>query len=97
MNFITIRSIAVASTFGVASIASLAQTTAPAPCSGTVLSAFQKHVVAKSEQGVDALRDYLFITRGIYNVSMDEAVAMLDRQREARRSCMAVAATDTRR
>ena len=97
MNFITIRSLALALTLGVASFASQAQTTAAAPCNGASLSAFQKRVMAKSEQGVDALRDYLFITRGIYNLSMDEAAAMIDRQHDAQRSCVAVAAAETQR
>jgi hypothetical protein len=90
MNVITSSSLAVA--LCVASFASFADTAA-APC---VASGLQKTIVAKSEQGVDALRDYLFITRGIYNVTMDEAVAMVERQRAAQRGCSAkVAVADT--
>ncbi len=53
--------------------------------------------MSKAEQGFDSLRDYLFVTRGIYNLSMEEAVAMVDRQRDALRGCKAVTALATTR
>ena len=87
MNVITTSSLAVA--LSVASFASFADTAA-APCAATGL---QKSIVAKSEQGVDALRDYLFITRGMYNLSMTEAVAMVD----AQRNCTAAVTADKAR
>lgn len=60
-----------------------------AHCASVPMSGFEQRVVAKAASGVDALRDYLFITRGIYNVSMEDAVAWIDRQRETRYSCAA--------
>ena len=47
----------------------------------------QKRIVEKAAQGVDALRDFIYITRGIYALDMFEVVGWLD----ARRSCGAVA------
>jgi hypothetical protein len=75
----------------VAAVGSALATTPVASCAPVPMSAFQQHVVAKAASGVDALRDYLFITRGIYNVSMEDTVAWLDRQRETQHSCVAVA------
>jgi hypothetical protein len=42
------------------------------------LSQVQKRVVVKAEQGVDALRDFVYITRGIYRLDMVEIAGSLD-------------------
>lgn len=75
----------------VAAVGSALATTPAASCASAPMNAFQQRVVAKAASSVDALRDYLFITRGIYNVSMEDAVAWLDRQRDTQHSCVAVA------
>ena len=98
MNVITARSFVAAAILGFASFASLAQSVAASPCEhASALTALQKQIIAKADQSVGALRDYLFLTRGIYNLSMDEAVTMLDRQRDAQRSCRAAGALATSR
>ena len=74
-----------------AAVGSALTTTPVAPCAPVPMSPFQQRVVAKAASGVDELRDYLFVTRGIYNVSMEDAVAWLDRQRETQQGCAAVA------
>jgi hypothetical protein len=51
----------------------------------------QKRIVEKAAQGVDSLRNFIYITRGIYALDMFEAVGWLD----AQRSCVAVAANTT--
>lgn len=88
MNAITTGSLALA--LSIASFAALAETHG-APCN-TAATSLQTTLVAKSEQGVDALRDYLFITRGIYNLRMEDAVAMIERQHAAQRNCTAAVA-----
>ena len=98
MNAITVRRIAIAASLCAVSFASVAQTAAASPCDNVLpLSTLQKNVMSKAEQGFDSLRDYLFVTRGVYNLSMEEAVAMVDRQRDALRGCKAVTALATTR
>ena len=80
----------------VAAVGSALATTPVASCAPVPMSAFQQHVVAKAANGVDALRDYLYITRGIDNVPMEDAVAWLDQQRETQHGCAAVAQTAAR-
>ena len=75
----------------VAAVGGALATTPVASCAPVPMSLFQQRIVAKAANGVDALRDYLFVTRGIYNVSMEDAVAWLDRQRETQQGCAAVA------
>jgi hypothetical protein len=60
-----------------------------APCKS--LGYVQKRVVEKADQGIDALRDYVFITRGIHQIDMAEVAASLDDWRASAR-CAKVAA-----
>ena len=55
--------------------ASLAADTATACGSLTFV---QRHVVEKADQGVDALRQYIFITRGTHNLYMMDVALLLD-------------------
>ncbi|MDQ2734088.1 MAG: hypothetical protein M3Y55_03655 [Pseudomonadota bacterium] len=72
----------------VAATTSVGRCTAPSAMSG-----LQKRIVEKAAQGVDSLRNFIYITRGIYALDMFEAVGWLD----AQRSCVAVAANTTTR
>ncbi|MEO8525206.1 MAG: hypothetical protein ABI460_10845 [Caldimonas sp.] len=51
----------------------------------------QARVVEKADQGVDALRDYIFITRGIHQLDMAEVAESLDSWRASAR-CAKLAA-----
>ena len=52
---------------------------APAAASAcTPLSAIQKRIVAKAEVGVEALRDYVYITRGVHALYMGDIAKGLD-------------------
>lgn len=42
------------------------------------LGAVEKRVVAKAEVGVEALRDYVYITRGVHRLSMIDVTRNLD-------------------
>lgn len=42
------------------------------------ISAVHKRVVEKADEGVDALRNYVFITRGIHNFYMEDMAKSLD-------------------
>jgi hypothetical protein len=53
-----------------------ADTSADASC--TPLGYVQKRVVQKAEVGVDALRDYVYITQGVHQLSLLEIAASLD-------------------
>jgi hypothetical protein len=77
------------------SVAAIA-TAAPASCAPAPASGLQQRIVAKAAEGVDALRWYLWITRAIYNVSMEDAVASIDRERAARADCVALRAAPAR-
>ena len=43
------------------------------------LSSVQKRVVAKAQVGVEALRDYVYITRGVWQLSMIDVTKNIDR------------------
>jgi hypothetical protein len=49
-----------------------------ASTSCTPLSAVQKRVVEKADQSVDALRNYVYITRGIHQLYMEDVAKSLD-------------------
>lgn len=51
------------------------------------MTSLQHRIVAKAAQGPDALRDFVFITRGIYQLDMASTAAWLDEARESRRAC----------
>ena len=51
---------------------------AGASASCAPLSYVQKRVVQKAEVSVDALRDYVYITRGVHHLDMMEIAASLD-------------------
>jgi hypothetical protein len=50
-------------------------------------------IIEKAAQGVDALRQYLWTTRGIYGLDMADTVAWLDRQRAVQANCGAAHTT----
>ena len=74
-----VRSLAAAA-FGAALSVSLVSPSVAAdkaaPCKS--LSYVQARVVEKAEQGVDALRDYVYITRGIHQLDMMQVASSLD-------------------
>jgi hypothetical protein len=53
----------------------------------------QRRIVAKAAQGPDALRDFVFITRGIYQLDMASTAAWLEEERDSQRACRAAMAT----
>lgn len=55
------------------------------------VTSVDQRIAAKAVQGIDALRQFISITRGIYGLDMQESVARLDRLRAARASCLAEA------
>jgi hypothetical protein len=55
------------------------------------LGGVEWRIVEKGAQGVDALRDGIWITRGIHNRVMTETVTWLDRQRTAHAACLDLA------
>lgn len=62
---------------------------ADAPCKS--LGYVQKRVVEKADQGIDALRNYVFVTRGIHQLDMAEIAVSLDGWRASGR-CAKLAA-----
>ena len=66
------------------------------PCrQGAELSGLDARIVDKASQGVGALRQYLWVTRGIYNLDMTNTVAWLDQQRAGRAICVSDASSVT--
>lgn len=65
---------------------------ADAPCKA--LAYVQARVVEKADVGVEALRDYITITRGIHQLDMNEVAASLDAWRASAR-CAKVAAEES--
>jgi hypothetical protein len=60
------------------------------PCARTqVMTPLQKRIVGKAAQGTDALRDFIWDTRGIYQLDFESTVAWLDRERGDQVTCQA--------
>ena len=60
------------------------------PCGKAIeLRGLDARIVGKASQGVDARRQFIWITRGIYALDMADTVAWLDQQRAARTTCVA--------
>ena len=60
------------------------------PCARTKeMSPLQRRIVAKATEGVDSLRDFIFETRGIYQLDMESTVAWIDRERSSQLTCQA--------
>lgn len=91
-----VRCLAVAA-FGAALSVSLVAPAlaADAPCKS--LGYVQMRVVEKADQGVDALRDYVYITRGIHQLDMAEIAGSLDEWRATARCAKAAAEQGTAR
>ncbi len=61
---------------------------APQRCGGgTVLTGLDARVVEKAAQGVGALRQYVWLTRSIYQLDLSETIAWLDQERAAAAAC----------
>jgi len=69
--------------------ADLAATCAPPP-----MTMVQQRIVDKASEGVDSLRRYIDITRGIHALYMPDVVAWLDSRRAAQSRCLAQAGTE---
>ena len=97
----TLAAAALAAAPSISSAADAATRVAALPtalaCQGSpAMSELQKRVVGKANQGTDALRNFVSITRGIYALDMTELAGWLDEQRAAQGSCVAVASNATR-
>ena len=57
------------------------------------MTPLQRRIVAKAAQGPDALRDFVFITRGVYQLDMASTAAWLEEERDGQRACRAAMAT----
>jgi hypothetical protein len=64
----------------------------PAACRQAPLSSLQKRLLDKSEQGVEALRQFLFNVRAIHPLGLVETADWVAAQREAARQCLAARA-----
>lgn len=84
---------------GVALSAALptASVAAEAAASCPSLTFVQRRVVEQADQGVDALRRYLFITRATHDLYMMDVAAELDAWRAKARCAQKVADTDVAR
>ncbi len=60
------------------------------------LAGLDARVVAKAAQGVDSLRNFIEVSRGVYGLEMASTVAWLDRQRAAEAACNIAVATPRR-
>jgi hypothetical protein len=58
-----------------------------AACPGESMSFLQRRVLQKADQGVDALRQYIWITRAMYQLDIVETVAWIERHRAAQAGC----------
>jgi hypothetical protein len=58
-----------------------------------VMTPLQRRIVAKAAQGPDALRDFVYITRGVYQLDMASTAAWLEEERDSERVCRAALAT----
>ena len=70
---------------------SLAVPAVAAEASCKSLGYVHKRVVEKADQGIDALRNYVFVTRGIHQLDMAEIAVSLDDWRASAR-CATLAA-----
>lgn len=60
------------------------------PCARTQeMTPLQRRIVAKAADGPAALRDFIFDTRGIYQLDMESTVAWLDKERGEQVVCQA--------
>jgi hypothetical protein len=57
------------------------------------MTSLQRRIVAKAAQGPDALRDFIYITRGVYQLDMESTAAWLEEERDSQRACRAAMAT----
>jgi hypothetical protein len=64
-----------------------AASTADRTCAPVPQGFLQRRVLEKAEQGPAALRQYIFITRSLYGLDMDESMAFVERVRAERAAC----------
>lgn len=66
------------------------------PCNRVLqMDGLHRRLVAKAAAGPDALRNFISITRGIYQLEMESVVAWLDSERAAQTACVAAAGSGT--
>ena len=71
-------------------VAMTANALSSGPCARTQgMTPLQRRIVAKAAQGPEALRDFIFDTRGIYRLDMESTVAWLDKERGDQVTCQA--------
>lgn len=71
-------------------VAMTANALSSGPCARTrAMTPLQRRVVAKAAQGPEALRDFIFTTRAIYQLDMESTVAWLDKERGEQVTCQA--------
>jgi hypothetical protein len=64
-----------------------AASTAERNCTPGRESFLQRRVLEKAEQGPAALRQYIFITRSLYGLNMDESMAFVERVHAEQAAC----------
>lgn len=69
------------------------ETDAAGVCQQPKMSLLQQRLVTKSDEGVDALRQYVFNTRKIHQLDLVEVADWTAARRTAIRECMAARAT----
>jgi hypothetical protein len=71
-------------------VAVTAAALAAGPCARTqAMTPLQRRIVAKAAQGPDALRDFIWNTRGVYQLDMESTVSWLDKERSSQLACRA--------
>jgi hypothetical protein len=75
-------------TLAVASMTANAAAAAPAECNLPALNQAQRDIVAKADEGVDALRQHVWRTRAIHQYEIHEAADFAAARRTAERKCI---------
>ena len=67
---------------------------ADAACRQAPATSLQQRLIAKSDQGVEALRQFVFNTRAIYQLEMQEVADWVAARRAAERRCLEARAAE---
>lgn len=69
-----------------------AQTSVPGCGEPEQLTRLQQRLLAKAEEGIEPLRQYVHITRRVHELDLHQVVHWIDRRRVAAAACQAAAA-----
>ena len=75
-------------TLAVAAMTATAAAAAPAECTLPTLNHAQRDIVAKADEGVEALRQHVWRTRSIHQYDIHEAADFTAARRTAERKCI---------